>query len=170
MEVCKNNPNELRHYGVVGMKWGVRRAKKKGTTYSYKSWRTKMAEDGYDSMSARAKKIRSKEAAALEKGNAKKARKYADKAKVVEKEAAGQKKWAKASAKHDKGMQKIAESMSTGKAVASTLLTGGWNKTYHSILTSGEGSISKGKAAVATIFGGKYAEDYYLRRYLTNNS
>lgn len=29
--------DELRHYGVVGMKWGMRRAAKKGTTYSYKS-------------------------------------------------------------------------------------------------------------------------------------
>lgn len=29
--------NELQHYGVVGMKWGIRRAKKKGVEYAYKS-------------------------------------------------------------------------------------------------------------------------------------
>ena len=28
---------ELKHYGVVGMKWGVRRARKKGQNYVYKS-------------------------------------------------------------------------------------------------------------------------------------
>ncbi len=37
--------NELYHYGVLGMKWGVRRARSKGTSYTYKS----RAQKKYDS-------------------------------------------------------------------------------------------------------------------------
>lgn len=29
--------NELKHYGVLGMKWGIRRARKEGKSYQYKS-------------------------------------------------------------------------------------------------------------------------------------
>lgn len=33
--------DELKHYGVLGMKWGIRRAQKKGTSYKYESMYTK---------------------------------------------------------------------------------------------------------------------------------
>ena len=42
------NQNELYHYGVLGMKWGMHRATRKGSTYTYKShgqkkWEKKLA-------------------------------------------------------------------------------------------------------------------------------
>lgn len=38
------NNNELMHYGVLGMKWGMHRARKTGNTYKYKSFSTKRYE------------------------------------------------------------------------------------------------------------------------------
>lgn len=32
-----NHTDELHHYGVIGMRWGVKRANRKGTNYTYKS-------------------------------------------------------------------------------------------------------------------------------------
>ena len=32
-----NNNDELMHYGVIGMRWGIRRARKNGSSYTYKS-------------------------------------------------------------------------------------------------------------------------------------
>lgn len=87
----------LAHYGVLGMKWGMRRAAKKGTEYQYKSHATKK----YQKLAEKLAK----------KGKTEKAAKMANRAKR--------------SAEIDRGEQEYARNISTGKAVGLSLLAGG---------------------------------------------
>lgn len=83
----------LAHYGVLGMKWGIHRAAKKGTTYTYKSHATK--------------KYERKAAKALKKGNAAKAAKMANRAKR--------------SREVDRGEEEFARKINTGTAMGLTM-------------------------------------------------
>lgn len=87
----------LAHYGVLGMKWGIRRAAKKGVDYSYKSHATKKYERLAEKLAA--------------KGKTDKAKKMANRAKR--------------SREIDKGEEEFARGIGTGKAVGLSLLTGG---------------------------------------------
>lgn len=91
----------LAHYGVLGMRWGIRRAAKKGTTYTYKSHATK--------------KYERKAAKALKKGDAAKAAKMANRAKR--------------SREVDRGEEEFARGLSKGQAAAA-LLFGDRMKAY----------------------------------------
>ena len=51
-----SNSDELYHYGVLGMKWGVRRARKNGASYVYKSHGQKKYEKKIDQIKSSNKK------------------------------------------------------------------------------------------------------------------
>lgn len=136
--------DELMHYGVVGMKWGVRRARKNGSTYSYKSRATKR----YEKKSDKAK----------EHGDSVKSEKF--------------KKYAKKSAKLDKGMEDTARKMSAGKATAATILNGPFStKTYAAMRGAGYGKAESSVSAavlnyLAGPFGAASVRAAYIRDYI----
>lgn len=114
--------NELRHYGILGMKWGIHRARKKGTTYQYKGMYTK----NYERM---AKKLRDT--------NGKKS--------SIEKF----ERMAQESQKIDDKMQKIAENMSVGKGIAHLLLSnpaGGSRHYLQTVAINGQPEAKKTNA------------------------
>lgn len=115
--------NELMHYGVLGMKWGVHRAKKKGTTYKYKSWNTK----SYEKRAEAAK--RTGRTDAYKKATAK----------------------AKKSAEFDKRLQSEAQSMSAGKTTLQVLINGTFGtKSFAAAKASGYSNVGATGMALAT--------------------
>lgn len=85
----------LIHYGVLGMKWGVRKAEKKGTSYNYTSMKTKRLTKKAAKAKAEGKKNASKISAK-----------------------------AKASKQSDKNRLAYAKKTSVGKAIGQNLLLG----------------------------------------------
>lgn len=141
--------NELYHYGVLGMKWGVRRAAKRGETYTYQSHGTK-------SYAKKAEKAR-------QSGDSAKAKKYEG--------------YHKRSVELDRKMQENAQ-RNSGKRVAAkmALVTGfGGSRTYEAVRAASGGSkyISRGMAAAASLltgpFGATPARALYVRG-VDNNS
>lgn len=122
--------DELYHYGVLGMKWGMHRAKKKGISYTYKSHGQKKWEKKYN------KRLTNK--ASKEKLD--KTKQKLDLYKT-----------------RDKNRQEYAKNTSIGKSFVKTLLLGPiGNGNYSRYKGSGDGRVGaflKSNIVVSTLGG-----------------
>lgn len=139
--------SELAHWGVIGMKWGIRRYQNKdGTlTEAGKKHRDKTGETGYQYHSLHTKgyakaasKTRLKATRAEEKGKTKKAAKLNKRADRLEEAT-------RYNNEIDRRMQSYAERTSVGKNILSRGLTGGHlgGKTYTTALAAMNGQDGK---------------------------
>ena len=150
--------DELMHYGVLGMKWGQHRAAQRGETYTYRSHSTKKWEKRADRAQSKADfetNARKSASGKASQANLDKSKAYSDKMQAVANSA---KEKAKNSAAHDKEMQKFADGMSTGKAIAGALIFGpAGMKAYGSLKSSGYSTVD---AAVGTYLAGTLGSAY----------
>lgn len=96
-DMKNNRQNELYHYGVLGMRWGMRKARKQGSDYTYKSHGQKKWE----------KKVNKMQTKGSDKYKIKQAQRKLDTFK-----------------KRDRNRQTYAESTTAGRSVAKGLLMG----------------------------------------------
>ena len=139
----------LAHYGVIGMKWGIRRAAKKGKNYEYKSHATKKYEKAAAKLSAKA------------------ANSTGEKAEKLKAKSSVMANRAKRSKEVDKGEEEYARSLSTGKALGLAALPGGANvlKAYaqHRAMSKQKGKDATG-SKIASALEASYTGTYGSRQ------
>lgn len=161
--------DELMHYGVLGMKWGHHRAKKKGGTYTYTSHTTKKYNKKAKRASDSAKEWDEMANYAESKGKTKKAKKYRNNAKTDRKDAKKYSNRAKRSAQLDAKEQAESLKVSTGKTIAARMIGSSLainnSKAYHRHRALGS---SKASAMLKTALGGTtlsmLAKAEYIRK------
>lgn len=148
-----NDPEYLCHYGVLGMKWGMRKAAKKGQSYKYTSWNTNRHKNA-------AARLRNK---AQSTNSAKRKAKLTSKANVRAKKA-------KASQQYDNLQVKYAkEKAHVGTSIAHDILSSGFvaqRNSYQRMRATG-GTVV-GSAVLAGIFGdaaGRMNKHKYIKKH-----
>lgn len=123
-----NETNELYHYGVLGMKWGIRRARKQGSSYTYRSM-------GQKKLERRLKKQ------TTAKKDAKTIQKTQNKLDLIK--------------RRDRERQRYTENTSLAKIAAKTLVLGNWGRVsaYNRYRAAGS---SRSKAYIKAYLANEY--------------
>lgn len=148
-----NHNDELTHYGVLGMKWGQRRAAKRGDSYKYTSWNTNRHKKASVKLASKAQKAKSgsKKQTKLQAKSDNRARKAAASQKYDDLQSSYAKNTAKA-----------------GRTVLANVLTyPGLVNSYQRMRATGS---SKAKAIAASYLFGDLAGRVNKHNYIKRNS
>lgn len=158
----KNNSEDyLIHYGVLGMKWGVRKKKSSNNSFNnYKSRKTKKLER--KSSKAMLKSNNLKKFSENKAYNKKERDNFARNSAKQDSKAKKLHGQAVASAKRDKRMIKEYNQATTGKKLVNALVAGPIGHTYVSSMKAS--GISRGKALAMSSLTGAIGAAYYRNK------